>query len=215
MSSGILTIEIDGPMSGRENMQKDASRLETRLNMPILRFFQWAKPTISYGRLQTLEATARFARETEVEEIVQRPTGGGMVLHTDNDISISLAWMRNSNFMPNNTSNCISFIHGAITKGLKLSGIPSELADNEQKPGEKCFSWHIKNDIILADDSRKIGGGALRWTRTVVLYQGTIQAPSHFIKPKINGFITAVTTIFETSGRVAKLADALVSEASG
>jgi lipoate-protein ligase A len=55
---------------------------------PTLRFFQWDKPTVSYGHLMSLENG------------VKRPTGGGIVYHETTDLSFSLVWPRGQNLLP-------------------------------------------------------------------------------------------------------------------
>src|SRR4051812_31835556 len=61
---------------------------------PVLRFFQWEEPVVTYGYLLDPEKVRTFAAENGNLEMVQRPTGGGAVVHQPADLSLSLLWPR-------------------------------------------------------------------------------------------------------------------------
>src|ERR1041385_2433222 len=99
-------IKNDGPMNGSLNMFIDQKFLEGMLvgesDQPRLRFFGWDKPTVSYGYLMNTEKVNEWSIEKGNFPIVKRPTGGGIVLHNTDDLSLSLLWTRDAGILPNN-----------------------------------------------------------------------------------------------------------------
>src|SRR5688572_20169043 len=80
------------PLSGEENMLYDATLLravEAGNAPPTIHFFRFSEPTVTYGRLQKRENILTLVPPTW--PLIQRPTGGGMVLH-HNDLCLSLVW---------------------------------------------------------------------------------------------------------------------------
>src|SRR5690349_11144970 len=90
-----------GTHSGVENMSVDRLALErvTETSQPLLRFFQWDKPAVSYGYLLDDAKVKQWTdarienRESKID-LVRRPTGGGAVMHQPSDLSFSLLWPR-------------------------------------------------------------------------------------------------------------------------
>ncbi|OVE75769.1 hypothetical protein BVX98_06850 [bacterium F11] len=180
-------------LPGSSHMKIDKDYLLSQTNStefePKLRFFQWMRPTISYGYLQNGELVQRWAENKGNVEIVQRPTGGGVVFHQPTDLSLSLIWPREKGIFPENPRDCYKAIHMIIKKGIEETiGLPSlSLFSPESGPCDAspeietcdrfslCFQAPICHDVM--QEGQKIVGGALRLTRKAILYQGNILNP--------------------------------------
>ncbi len=167
------------PLSGDDNMRID---LETLVGVeeghlpPTLRFFRWAQPTVSYGRLQKL-ADVQPAIPAGWAA-VRRPTAGGVVFH-ENDLCLSLSWPHDHPLLPPKPTEQYAWIHRVILEALTPI-IPLRLASccetrAEFAPGgaRKCFDYPVGYDLL--SDENKIVGGALARRRHASLYQGSIQ----------------------------------------
>jgi len=86
-------IIVDPPGEPAANMERDerlAQRVREGLQPPTLRIYQWSRPCISLGRGQLLENLPEELRGKGVP-VVQRPTGGGAVLHLLDEWTYTLA----------------------------------------------------------------------------------------------------------------------------
>ena len=182
-------------------MEMDRSALELmesgQNQTPLLRFFQWSSPAVSYGYLLDPEKVKDYSQANGNFPLVKRPTGGGAVLHQTTDLSISLLWPRHQKIFPEKPKECYALIHQRINKalseclGLKPTSNPHLFSPcaGDPTPGPSpygegnpirmgkrfsvCFSEPVCNDVMLGGE--KIVGGALRLTRKAILYQGNIQ----------------------------------------
>jgi lipoate-protein ligase A len=177
-----------GRQSARQNMAEDEILLEALLTgteeNPTLRFFQWTEPSVTYGfLLKPHDVKTYFPGNPPM---VRRPTGGGAVLHTHNDLGVSLAWPRGQGILPETPRECYAEIHLALKEGLasylnekSLDLFVRPPGSCEQKPPADganprlCFQNPVCNDIMIG--RQKVVGGALRIKRKAILYQGTIQ----------------------------------------
>ena len=140
-----------------------------------LRFFRWAQPSASYGRLQKLDDIRPLIPHGW--PVVQRPTGGGVVLHR-NDLCMSLCWPDGQPPLPAGPSAQYEWIHRTIRDALaSLILLEWSSAHEAQDDFEtrECFSNPVQHDLVFS--GQKIVGGALARRRGVTLYQGSIQSP--------------------------------------
>ena len=181
----------NGYNNGRFNMDFDI-RLAERCrneNISFLRFYRWKPYAISLGYNQTKFAAGHKIDETKCREdgldIVERPTGGRAVLHseeltysavTKSDVSvhemyrnISLALLNGlKKIEPENTGlQALAFIK-EMPDLLKLS-----------KTGmyNLCFNTLIKNEINCR--GKKLVGSAQRKFGDVVLQHGSVLIGKH------------------------------------
>jgi lipoyl(octanoyl) transferase len=181
-----------GPLSGEDNMAIDRVALEDmqagKFDAPLLRLFRWAEPTVTYGYLLDPAKVKEWAKPYGDVPVVKRPSGGGAVYHTPNDLSLSLLWPRSSKMFSDHPRECYAQIHEII-----LSVIARRVSQRRSNPlylkqrdcfapprGSRndsvlpvCFQEPVCNDIMLG--GKKIVGGALRITKQAILYQGTVQ----------------------------------------
>ena len=139
-----------------------------------LRFFRFKEPTVSFGRLQKWTNVASLVPLNWTA--VQRPTGGGIVFHKS-DLCISLCWPHGQSPLPTRPQDVYRWIHAVIRDGLmndQLTMASCRDTCDELQPFavRECFSEPVGHDLL--EGNRKVVGGALRWTREAVLYQGSL-----------------------------------------
>jgi lipoate-protein ligase A len=193
-------------MSGEDNMRLDAECLTgvEQGHVPAtLRFFRFKKPTLSYGRLQKFDDILPLVPAGWAS--VQRPTGGGIVLH-QGDLCFSLCWTQGQAPLREKPQEQYRWIHsivlealagdallpaGAATFGkreaalVKRSVIRMAACGDMAEPKEPfsvrtCFQNPVGYDLL--QNQKKVVGGALRCTRRATLYQGSLQMT---VSPKL------------------------------
>ncbi|HMU74704.1 MAG TPA: hypothetical protein PKA08_03785 [Elusimicrobiota bacterium] len=170
-------VSLEGAGAGEENMRRDAEALDVlrgAREIPRLRVYRWAEPTVSHGRLQDPAAAAAFARSLGVRALVRRPTGGGTVHHTT-DVSFSLAWRRDHPAFPSCVRHVYAAIHAVLCRTLREAGLAATLHPGGARaaaPG-LCYDEPVADDVLLG--GAKIIGGALRVTPWGCLYQGNLK----------------------------------------
>lgn len=141
---------------------------------PTIRFFRFVEPTVTYGRLQSLDKMKSLIPSGWNH--TQRPTGGGIVFH-DTDLCVSLAWPKNHSPLPKSVKEMYRWIHSIIRDGidgsLRLAACGDTCSDKKPFQMRECFTEPVGYDIL--SDSVKVVGGALLSTRQALLYQGSIQ----------------------------------------
>jgi lipoate-protein ligase A len=170
-------LTVEGALSGEENMRRDWEAFESQHephSVPAVRLYRWGEPTVSYGRLQSREAAEALAVGAGAR-VVQRPTGGGMVLH-ESDLSFSIVWRRDHPALPPCIKNVYRLFHEAIAKEFRSSGMEVSLHQTQGPrrtlPGS-CYQEFSQDDIIWK--GQKWVGGALRVTSWGRLYQGNVK----------------------------------------
>jgi lipoate-protein ligase A len=159
------------PMSAAMNMAMDEALLEQATG-PILRFYGWRRPSLSFGYFGRF---AEVAEEARTRELVRRWTGGGIVLHGE-DLTYSLLTPPNEAAFALSPPAIYAALHGAIRDALQLEGKQTELVTKAgPKISDACFENAVRNDLTCR--GRKIAGAAQRRTRRGFLHQGSIQLP--------------------------------------
>jgi len=166
-------------MSGEENMRQDIQTLagvERGEIPPTVRFFRFAEPTVTFGRLQKPKDIAPLSPQGW--ELVQRPTGGGLVFH-QNDLCLSLCWPRGQAPLPQRPQDQYRWIHGVILEAMGSGFRMAPCCDTQPAPTpfatRECFTSPVGYDVLSSD--RKVVGGALSCHRQATLYQGAIHIP--------------------------------------
>jgi len=146
-------------------------------SLPTLRLYAWATAAISLGRHQC-EADLPEGLLRKGWPVVIRPTGGGAVEHSPEELTYAVAAPRS--MLPSGLRlNRISErLHAQFRSLLVESGLFSsqalELVQADfPGPTTLCFSAPVRGD--LAYRGKKVAGSALRVWRDAVLIQGSIQ----------------------------------------
>jgi lipoate-protein ligase A len=167
------------PMTGAENMSFDVNTSQQMVLQgltPLLRFFRWSQPTVSYGRHQSFD---KIQALVPVDwDTIQRPTGGGLVFHND-DLCFSLCWREGQSPLPLRLRGIYAWIHTFVVEALQPI-LSTRLANCRDCAPEKvpfatrqCFTEPVAFDVL--HQGHKVVGGALCRQKNVFLYQGSIQ----------------------------------------
>jgi lipoate-protein ligase A len=137
---------------------------------PILRFYRWRRPALSFGYFGHY---AEAANQSGHREIVRRWTGGGIVPHGD-DLTYSVIVPASALFFARSSPEIYAEVHESIRRALEANGIEAILANSATpKVSEDCFANPVQADVLSA--GRKIAGAAHRRSRAGLLHQGSIQ----------------------------------------
>jgi lipoate-protein ligase A len=168
-----LLVHDDGARVGAAlNMAIDEALFEYA-TIPVLRFFGWRGPALSFGYFGKF---ADVAMEMEQSDIVRRWTGGGIVPHRE-DLTYSLVTPSIDPASSLGPTAVYTALHAAIRDALRDEGIEAELAAHPSaKISDGCFANPVRHDVMLL--GRKIAGAAQRRTRRGFLHQGSIQIPN-------------------------------------
>ena len=153
------------------NMALDEALLESS-GSPVLRFYGWERPALSFGYFGKF---AGVAAEAGTRALVRRWTGGGIVPHGE-DLTYSLITPASHPAFGQGPTAVYAALHAAIREALRAENLQAELASAAApKVSDACFANPVRDDVLL--DGRKIAGAAQRRTRAGFLQQGSIQIP--------------------------------------
>jgi lipoyl(octanoyl) transferase len=169
MLEELLVYDGPEPKSGALNMAIDEALL-TLARAPILRFYRWQRPSLSFGYFGRY---AEVAQQSDHRDIVRRWTGGGIVLHGD-DLTYSVIIPSTHRFFVRSSLEVYAVVHEAIRRALEANCIAATLANRAApKISDDCFANAVRADVLSGD--RKIAGAAHRRSRAGLLHQGSIQ----------------------------------------
>jgi len=141
----------------------------------LLRFYQWARPTVSLGYSQGVEKVLDidYCRQHGID-VVRRITGGKLVLH-HREITYSVASSDTAIFS-STLAESYRLISNALICGLEKMGLAAKLAGpppaSYGKGNMPCFSYPARDEIEI--DGRKIVGSAQKRVVGRFLQHGSI-----------------------------------------
>jgi lipoate-protein ligase A len=139
---------------------------------PILRFYRWRQPSLSFGYFGLY---AEVASQSKERDIVRRWTGGGIVPHGD-DLTYSVIIPKAQPFFARSSLEIYAVLHDAIRRSLEANQIEATLLDQAaSRVSGDCFANAVRADVM--SNGRKIAGAAHRRSRAGLLHQGSIQQP--------------------------------------
>ena len=165
------------PCSGSWNMAVDeylfrSLEIESGTH---LRFYSWARPTVSLGYSQKVDhvLNAAYCRREGID-IVRRITGGKLVLH-DREVTYSLCSSDTGTFGTTLTES-YRLISSGLMRGLERMGLRPRLADAPPQSYVRgdlpCFSYPARDEIEI--DGRKIVGSAQKRVGGRFLQHGSV-----------------------------------------
>jgi len=177
-----LSVQNDAvPHSAAMNMAIDEVLLETAA-IPIIRFYRWRSPALSFGYFGKFSDVAIYGAE---RDLVRRWTGGGIVFHGD-DLTYSIVIPANDPVFDESSIAVYEKIHHALCQALNKIGTGAVLAQSfglreivlskhaaVSASRYNCFANPVRADVMMG--SRKIAGAAQRRTGRGLLQQGSIQ----------------------------------------
>jgi lipoyl(octanoyl) transferase len=167
--SELILIDDRAPRVAALNMAIDETLLH-RTCTPLLRFYRWREPSVSFGYFGRFDEARQFALD---RTLVRRWTGGGVVPHGD-DLTYSLIIPATNPVFQFSSGEVYRAVHEAIACSLRSIGIQTCLASKAApKITDSCFANPVVSDVL--EGERKIAGAAQRKTRAGLLHQGSIQ----------------------------------------
>lgn len=170
-----------GRASAKENMERDFALLEKLdpTGPPILHFYDWASPTITYGYFID---PGQFLNLEEVKrrgiELARRPTGGGIVFHLW-DFAFSFLMPASHTAFSSNTLDNYRFVNQAVLEAIKElipeqegTLIPQNLEPKSPECAHFCMARPTQFDVVY--QGYKMAGAAQRKRRQGYLHQGTL-----------------------------------------
>jgi lipoate-protein ligase A len=169
MLGELLVYDDLEPRPAALNMAIDEALL-LRISVPILRYYRWKQPSLSFGYFGEY---AEAAAQSGQREIVRRWTGGGIVPHGE-DLTYSVIIPRTHPFFGRSSLEIYRSLHEAFRLALNANQIAATLANEAaQRMSDECFANPVRADVISGN--RKIAGAAHRRSRAGLLHQGSIQ----------------------------------------
>lgn len=169
MLSELHVYDDPEPRAAALNMAVDEALLDAAL-APILRYYRWQRPALSFGYFGCYAEVQEHSRD---REMVRRWTGGGIVPHGD-DLTYSIIIPAGNPFLSRSSPEIYSEFHDSIRRALQLNGIEAMLANAATpKISEDCFANAVRADVM--SEGRKIAGAAHRRSRAGLLHQGSVQ----------------------------------------
>ncbi|MCS7313154.1 MAG: lipoate--protein ligase family protein [Acidobacteria bacterium] len=167
----------DGPQAGAWNMALDFWLWKTHGpdRPPVVRFYQWVRPTVSLGYHQEVETVVNLkaCRDLGVD-VVRRPTGGAAVLH-HHELTYSVI-ATPAQLGVARPLEAYERISQALQTALHRLGLPRADIARPARPSGRldgfCFAETTHYEITV--DGRKLIGSAQRWGRSAILQHGSI-----------------------------------------
>jgi len=172
---GGLVVVPFGPRDAAANMDLDRRLLDACERDPsraYLRFYTWAPPALSLGRFEPDDAvSAERARACGVD-VVRRPTGGRVVLHSE-DLTYSVVAPRSAGAT---VADTYAWISARIVEGLRRLGADVETArgsaERSVERRRPCFLSAARHEIV--HQGRKLVGSAQRLEPNALLQHGSL-----------------------------------------
>lgn len=159
---------------GAVNMAIDEALLgeSGRIRTPVLRFYCWDRPTLSFGYFIPLAVASASCRVGE--SMVRRWTGGGLV-HHDSATTWSLAVPMTDAFCRLRPTDAYTQLHAVLARCLAAEGMTSIQLVSETHPtvpGGNCAEVPALGDLLWRGN--KLAGAGQRRTRQGLLHQAAI-----------------------------------------
>lgn len=162
---------------GALNMALDVVLMEQYAE-PILRFYTWARPTLSIGRHQKrINMNQQFMKEKNIDCVI-RPTGGRAVLHWD-EITYSLILPIGHPKARNGVLESYLLISGCIVKALCALGFKAHIEPVKRLKENTAACFDSPSSYEITIDGKKIVGSAQMRNEKGVLQHGSIVLKDH------------------------------------
>ncbi len=194
------------PRDGYANMAAD--ELLVRRTEAWLRIYHWKSPCVSFGYFDSA-ATARSIFPG-AQYYIRRWTGGGIVDHRHGiTYTLTLPTPTEGHAPHPQASVLYRYIHGALARALRMSGVECSLLTHDAPPGGRaCWASPVASDIVDGRGHKLAGAGQRRY-RGAVLHQGLIQQCSpepgwdsifaHLLSPSVTAISSSMPwSNFET-----------------
>ena len=180
---------ITGARDAAWNMACDEALSESvhdGISAPVVRFFQWEPPALSFGYSQKVDREVNLARvHADGIGIVRRVSGGRAVFHAD-EVTYSVICRQDDPVASGGITATYFRISEGLADGVRRCGLNATLA-HQADPGVSprstaatlpCFGSTARAEIVIG--GRKLVGSAQHRTRDLMLQHGSIlTGPRH------------------------------------
>ncbi|HEX9816080.1 MAG TPA: lipoate--protein ligase family protein [Candidatus Thermoplasmatota archaeon] len=163
-----MRLFVDPPMTGAENMARDLALLAEGL--PTVRLYGWKPACVSLGYAQPETDIDADACKMFGLDVVRRPTGGGAILHEEDEVTYSVVLPRTMG--PPDLFGSYRFIANGVIETLSELGLASTFVEGHTGRDPLCYLR--EEGVSVAFEGRKISGGAQKRTKLAILQHGTI-----------------------------------------
>lgn len=165
----------DDARTGAENMAVDQLLMERVGRRPLLRFYQWCEPTVTFGYFLALDDARDAFPESSDSPLtyIRRWTGGGIVDHRT-DFTYTLVIPRTHALSMQRGAESYRVIHQALADTLKKLGEQVRVtAVGGGDGGLACFTNPVAYDLTNSK-GEKVAGAGQRRCRYGLLHQGSL-----------------------------------------
>jgi lipoate-protein ligase A len=176
----------DDALAGADNMARDEALLIER-KLPTLRFYSWARPTLSLGYFQAARDLPLKEIRAQGIDVVRRSTGGKAILH-QHELTYSLC-VPEVGAMQGGPAQAMSTIHQALAAELEhqhggtIRERGQSTLDSDHIGSAWCFEDSSPLDLVL--EHRKLLGSAARRMDGWVLFHGSLVLQRPDLNPDI------------------------------
>lgn len=170
-----------GKQSAQTNMAFDVSLLKglTSLSPPILHFYDWNGPSITYGYfIQPKKVLCWEKLQKRGVDLARRPTGGGVIFHSF-DMAFSAIVPSHSSFFSLDSIANYKRINDRVRKAVEtlledssLCLLPEKIEEPPSSCRDFCMSHPSRYDVMI--HGKKVAGAAQRRIKNGYLHQGSI-----------------------------------------
>ncbi len=192
---------LDSPRCGVENMALDQRILELSAaeQVPVLRVYRWAQPTLSLGYFQKLADRDAHAESADLM-VVRRSTGGGAIVHHHDwtycvTVPAQLTLTQHAVGAGIGASQPLyDCLHDCVVGWLTEAGFPahkwSQACSLEQAQAIHskrflCFERRSCGDVVVGNS--KVMGSAQRRMQGALLQHGSLLLASSIHAPSLLG----------------------------
>lgn len=170
-SSPPMRVLLDGHASGAHNMARDEALLAE--GTPAVRLYGWRPACVSLGRAQTESDVDLDAVREMGLDVVRRATGGGAILHAEDEVTYAVVLPLDHAGLPRDISGSFGFLSAGVVHALRALGLPAEVESVPDNTRETlCYVRRQGTNVMVR--GRKVSGGAQRRTDRAVLQHGTV-----------------------------------------
>lgn len=163
-----MEFRFDPPASGFENMRIDAELLD--VGEPVVRVYGWRPGCVSLGYSQAEDVVDDGVALNERVDVVRRPTGGGALLHAEDEVTYCVVAPREA--VPSDVAASYRRLSSGVAAALRSFGLEPDYVEGQG--GDQALCYLREEGLSIAVGGRKISGGAQKRTRAAVLQHGTL-----------------------------------------
>lgn len=167
-----MRILLDGASTGAANMARDLALLAE--GVPTVRLYGWTPACVSLGYVQPEADVDLDAVRDLGLDLVRRPTGGGAILHAEDEVTYSVVLPRA--LAPADLFASYRYVAQGVVNALARFGLQGEFLEGHSGRDPLCYLR--EEGVSVGVGGRKISGGAQKRTKTHLLQHGTLLVSS-------------------------------------